>query len=69
MKVTLEFTEEDGDHAKYAVNGHGLWSALWDVDGLCRDRLKHAEDVSDAEYVFLERIREVCNLAHMVEDM
>ena len=69
MKVKLEFDHEEEAHqARCAFHGFALWSALWDVDSECRNRMKHGDDVSEEEYAFLSNIRERCHIAHFVEE-
>lgn len=70
MKIALIFDEEDAEfRAKCATHGLALWGTLWDVDQICRDRLKYGEDVSDEEERVLERIRDEASLARTLEDM
>ena len=69
MKTTLEYTDDERHEANCAYHGSALWSALWEIDNQCRSRMKHGEDVSDAEYSFLESIRDAASIARSIEEL
>jgi len=59
MKVTMEFTEEEEDRAKMAINGDSAHYALQEIDNLCRNWTKHY-DLTEEEVKRLDRLREEC---------
>ena len=59
MKTTLEFTEEEEDRAKMAMNGDSAHYALQEIDNLCRNWTKHY-DLTEEEVKRLDTIRELC---------
>lgn len=60
MKLTLEFTEEEENRAKMAINGDSAHYALSDIDEMCRQRIKHHENSEEVEK-FLDRVRDICS--------
>jgi len=58
MIVELD-THEEQFEIKLTLNAMEMWSDLLEIDGQCRNRMKHSDDVTDAEYYFLDRIREI----------
>ena len=64
MRITLDFdVTEEKLESRCAFLGMTLWSALWDIDMECRNRMKYTEGLSDEEYAFLDHIREMCHIA------
>lgn len=58
MKTTLEFTEEEEDRAKLAINGDSAHYALQEIDNLCRNWTKH-EVLTEEEVNRLDKLREL----------
>jgi len=56
MKVTIEY--DNPDAAKLALDAFGMKAALGEIDGLCRNLLKHGMGKLSVEQA-LERIREL----------
>lgn len=70
MKITLEFDDsEEQMHAACAMHAMHLWSMLHNIDQSCRSRLKHCDDVSDAEEQHLEQLRDLASISRTIEEM
>ena len=60
MEIAFKFMGEDAKRdATLHFHALDLYSALWDLDQLCRNRMKHEDNVSEEEYIFLEKLRAI----------
>jgi hypothetical protein len=53
---------EDKSGLLTVLHADDMRYALSEIDSICRNRLKHGENVSEAEENVLERIREFCRI-------
>ena len=70
MKATLEFNlpEDTQEHLR-AVQANHAWSALYDIDSMLRNLLKHGDDRYKTVEELAHAIRtEAGNTLHQVEE-
>jgi len=60
MKITLQFTEEEEERARMAIDGDSAHYALQSIDEMCRSWTKHY-DLTEEEIKRLDSIREQCD--------
>jgi len=60
-KLTIEVDLERASDALIFVKAREYYSELFEIDSLCRQRLKHC-DVDEEEERFLLQIRECCSV-------
>jgi hypothetical protein len=53
---------EDKSSLLAIVHADDMRYALSEIDSICRNRLKHGENVSGVEFGVLQRIREFCQI-------
>lgn len=71
MEISFVFSGEDAlRDARLHFHARDMYCAVWDIDQMCRNRMKYEENVSDEEFAFLEKIREEAReVLHKVDDL
>ena len=57
MKIHLEFGDDEPELAMRAIHGSAAFSALWDMDAMLRNLLKHGDERFKAADELAEHLR------------
>ena len=69
MKIHLEFSDDEPELAMRAIHGSAAFSALWDMDAMLRNLLKHGDERFKTAHDLAEYMRgEILDVLAKIEE-
>ena len=69
MKIHLEFSDDEPEMAMRAIHGSAAFTALWDIDAMLRNLLKHGDERFKAADELAEYLRgEIAEVLAKIEE-